>query len=233
MNFDVYCDESYQDCLSFSNHNNVRYMLIGGLWLPSETKNELKKRLKILKVAHHALGELKWSKVSPSKILFYKDLIDLFMSYGANLRFRIIVVEQDKIIWNLHNDDRELGFYKFYYHMLHHWITENNEYKIYCDKKVNKNKKELVTLHRCLSKANIYADIKNVCSLDSKDSVILQYADFFTGLVAAKFNNTVESGSAKYELISYLEEKLGRKISHTSRSEIKFNIFAIQLDGGW
>ncbi|PHS24956.1 MAG: hypothetical protein COA83_06730 [Methylophaga sp.] len=124
MKFDIYCDESRPDLLC-SKNPTVRYMVIGSLWLPAEDRAQLKKDIHALRDKHHIGGEFKWQKVSPSRIDFYCDLVDLFMARGDRLRFRCIAVAHDKVdLLRFHGDDQELGFYKFYYQMLHHWILD-------------------------------------------------------------------------------------------------------------
>lgn len=234
MEFNVYCDESYQDCINCGeSRNSANYMVIGSMWLPKECADKLKNEIKGLKQKYACLAELKWSKVSKAKIDFYKAIIDLFWSYGNMLRFRCIVVDKNKIKWDKHDNYPELAFYKFYYQMIIHWIEMNNEYSIFCDKKINKQRDRLLVLKEFLVKANIFATIKGVYSVDSKDLSILQFADFFTGLVAAKINKTVLNNSPKMILIKYLEDKIGREIQETYKTEIKFNVFNIKSGGGW
>ncbi len=230
MNFNVYCDESYLDCITSKRCDVVKYMAIGSIWLKQEDVLRVKNDIKKIKERHNCFGELKWSKVSGKKLDFYKELIDLFWSYGSTVRFRCIIIDRDTILWKKHNNDAELGFYKFYYQMLRHWIYMTNSYKIYCDKKVNSRKDNLKTLKSFL---DTFANIVGVYAAESRDMPILQFADFFTGLTAVKFNNTVLENSPKKILIEYLEEKMGRPICETFRDEPKFNIFNIKPNGGW
>jgi hypothetical protein len=123
--------------------------MIGSLWLPADLRGEIKQKILELRQHHQAWGEIKWSKVSPNRQGFYLDLIDLFFSYGDNLRFRCIAVDHQQVNLALHENDGELGFYKFYYQLLHHWILDFNEYRIFCDAKSNRDPKRLSTLQRC------------------------------------------------------------------------------------
>jgi len=121
---------------------------------------------------------MKWRKVSPSKVSFYTDLIDLFMSFGLDLRFRCIAVDQKAMNPDLHNDDVELGFYKFYYQVLHHWILDRNEYIVFCDLKRNRDRTRLSTLKRVLNNANRTSIIRDVQSLPSPEVALLQLCDY-------------------------------------------------------
>ena len=94
--------------------------------IPDALRNEIKSRVGALRERHQAWGEIKWSKVSPNRRDFYVELIDLFFAYGDNLRFRCIAVDRTQLNLALHDNDGELGFYKFYYQLLHHWILDFN-----------------------------------------------------------------------------------------------------------
>jgi hypothetical protein len=233
MKFEVYCDESRPDLLS-SQKPTAQYMVIGGLWLPADQRIKVKKAIHALRDKHKVGGEFKWQKVSPSKLAFYLDLADLFHAMGDDLRFRCIAVEHEKVnLLKFHGDDQELGFYKFYYQMLHHWIFDFNEYSVFCDFKSNRVGTRLPELSRCLNYSNLTADIANVQAIRSKESVLIQMTDVLTGLAASKLNNNLKVGGAKWELVNHFEQAFGKPVRPTYRSENKFNVFLIDLDGGW
>ncbi len=233
MKFEVYCDESMTDLFTSKKAEN-EFLIIGSLWLHTEYRNEVKERIKVLRKKHNAWGEIKWTKVSHSKLDFYFELIDLFISYKSEMRFRSIAVNKNQVNMHLHENDKELGFYKFYYQLLHHWIYDFNEYSIFTDLKSNKKLDRLHTLCRCLSKANLSSDIKQIQGLPSKQVVLIQLSDLLLGIASSRMNKTLNSGSAKEKLVSYLEKELGvTQIIPTSKSEEKFNLFKIDLKGGW
>lgn len=233
MKFEVYCDESRPDLIC-SKKPSAQYMVIGGLWLPSDERDRLKTDIHALRDKHYIGGEFKWQKVSPSRLDFYRDLVDWFVARGDQLRFRCIAIEHEKVdLFQFHNGDQELGFYKFYYQMLHHWILDFNEYSIFCDFKSNRLRTRQNELAKCLSNANLSSEIVNVQAIRSRESVLMQAADVLTGIAAGRLNNNLQAGSAKRGLVTHLEQGLGRQIKPTYRSEQKFNVFVIDLAGGW
>lgn len=233
MKFDVYCDESRPDLLS-SSKSQARFMVIGSLWLPTENREEFKESIHRLRDIHKIGGEFKWQKVSPSRLYFYQDLVDWFASQGERLRFRCIAVEQEKInLLHFHDNDQELGFYKFYYQMLHHWILDCNEYAVFCDFKQNRLRNRLHVLQRCLDLSNLSSSITNIQSVRSEESVLIQLTDVLTGAAAARLNGKLQPGSAKEMVVSRLEAGIGRAIAPTARCEQKLNVFQIHLQGGW
>jgi hypothetical protein len=234
MKFEVYCDESHPDALS-STKQHAPYLLIGSLWLPAEQRPKLKNDIKKLRTEHQLFTEIKWHKVHKAKAGFYEGLIDLFFEYASLLRFRCIAIEVDKVnLIKFHEGSQELGFYKFYYQLLHHWIKPQNEYSIFCDEKSNAKKDRVKTLKRCLTCGNLSAEILTVQSLPSDEVVLIQLADFLLGMASSRLNKTVQEGSYKDELIKHLEQRLDVPIlCHTRRDEQKYNIFKMDLKGGW
>lgn len=233
MNFDVYCDESRPDLLASSSPSG-QFMIIGGLWIPSEDRPLFKAQIHELRDRWRIGGEFKWNKVSPSRKAFYHELIDWFVERGDLARFRCIAVAHDQVnLLTYHENDQELGFYKFYYQMLRHWILDFNNYAIYCDFKSNRARDRLHVLQRCLEHANLSSTVGTVQAVRSEESVLVQVADVLTGIAGARLNQVLVSGSAKEEVAGHLESCLGRRISHTPCSENKFNVFQIRLGGGW
>jgi len=233
MDFDVYCDESRPDVFS-SKKNNARYMVIGSLWLPTALRDEMKQAIHDLRDRYKIGGEFKWRKVTPSRRDFYLELVSWFMDQDDQLRFRCIAVDHSQVDLALHhNDDQELGFYKFYYQMLHHWILDFNCYSIFCDFKQNREPDRLAVLQRCLSYSNLSSSIERVQAIRSRESVLLQLTDVLTGIASARLNNILTRDTAKFDLVHVLEARLGCEIRHTLRGEQKFNVFVIDLAGGW
>lgn len=232
MDFEVYCDENHPELFT-SEKPNAEYLMIGSLWLPSELRKEIKDRIWHMREEHATWGEIKWRKVSPSSLNFYKAVIDLFESYGEQLRFRCITVDRQQFNRNWCQGDNELGFYKFYYQVLHHWILDFNQYRIFCDTKTNRDLTRLNVLKDCLKNANITSEIVDVQALPSREVVLIQLADLLLGMASARLNKTLTSGGAKEALVLHLEKKLNRQLGPTYRTENKFNVFKIDLRGGW
>lgn len=229
---EIYCDESRQDLLTSSKPTAV-YTLIGSLWMTKEIRLYLTGRTLALREEHNVWGEIKWSKVSPSKIEFYKDLIDLFFESQKMPYFRCILIESDKVDNDKYNSgDCELGFYKFYYQVLYHWIYTNPiNCRVFCDIKENRDKNRLKTFHRILQYTS-NGRVEAVQALRSSDTPMLQFCDFLLGMASARLNESVIQGSAKFALIEYFEKQLGMKISPTNRNVRKYNVFRIKLRGG-
>lgn len=233
MKFEVYCDESRPDLFA-SSASSAAFMVIGSLWLAGDDRGEFKNAIHNLRDAHRVGGEFKWQKVSPSRLRFYEELIEWFFSTGDRLRFRCIAVERAKLdLIQYHQSNQELGFYKFYYQLLHHWIMDFNEYAVFCDAKKNRDPARLHMLQRCLGYANLSSTVAAVQAIRSEESVLIQLADVLTGMAAARLNGVLRDGGSKQHLAHLAESHLRQSIGHTPRTERKFNVFVIDLRGGW
>lgn len=232
MDFEIYCDEAFPDVFS-SEKTDHKYLMIGGLWIPAALRNNVKQKIDDLRQEHGVWGEIKWTKISPSALTFYKALIDLFIDFKEEMRFRCIAVNKDQVSMHLHAYDAELGFYKFYYQLIHHWIFDFNSYRVFTDTKSNRDPNRLKDLHRCLSLSNISASITSIQALHSNEVVLIQLCDLLLGAAGSRMNGTLRKGSAKESIIEHLENRLSRRLGPTYRTEEKFNIFRILLGGGW
>lgn len=233
MKFEVYCDETLPDLFT-SRQPGARNLMIGSLWLPEELHETAKQKIAELRAKYEIHGELKWRKISPASEAFYLDLIELFMSFGSEMRFRCIAVDRTEVNLGRLNGDAELGFYKFYYQAIHHWLLDNNEYRIFCDLKLNRDRTRLSTLKTVLSHANRTSDIVSVQSLPSSEVVFLQLCDVLLGAASSRINERPLAGTAKKAVVEHLERVLNvKRLAPTPRGENKFNVFKIRLQGGW
>jgi len=230
MDFEIYCDESRQE--NFSRRDVPdHFVLIGGIWLPTLLRQELKLKIGELRKDHTVYSEFKWNKVSPSREDFYVNLIQLF--FREPIRFRCIVLAVDELdAVTFHQNDIELMFYKFYYQLIHHWILGQNSYRVFVDLKTNRVHDRVTSLHQCLSRSNLNSDIHSVQALPSHELDILQLTDVLIGAVGYRFHGEQKS-RAKLAVCEEIEKHIGSRISHTPRGEEKFNIFRFRPHGGW
>lgn len=237
MKFEIYCDESHPDVFWSQSPERARYCLIGSLWMPADQRQPLKNALKNLKNAYGFNTEIKWHKVHSSFETFYNALTDLYLNYNNRdlLRFRCIAIEADNVnLVRFHESDAELGFYKFYYQMLVHWILDFNEYLIFCDEKTNRRGDRLKTLERLLDCSNVTSKVTSVQALPSTEVLLLQFTDFLLGMISSRMNLSVAPESTKDRIINHLEEGLGvHRLMPTPKGDMRYNIFKINLSGGW
>lgn len=229
---EIYCDESRQELFWSRLRKGARYIVIGGILIPRTQRTKLKSEIRLLRKKHRTFGEIRWKNVAPSRSQFYKELAELFLN--SQMRFRCIILDKRELnLVKYYGSDEELGFYKFYYQLLHHWLDEFKKYSIFVDLRSSRTPVRLKELHKVLSNANLFSEIVQVQALPSEESVFIQLADLLVGAVGYAVHDRQES-EVKLGLIRMLENRLGRKNLYepTLLSEKKFNVFKVQLQRG-
>lgn len=233
MKYEVFCDESSPELfVKNSNQADSKNALIGSLWFPQSQREIVKESINTLRKHHNKWGEIKWTKVSPSSLNFYRDIVDVALK-NSEIKFRSIVIDAEKLdIKRFHMGDAELGFYKFYYQLIVHKINKEDSYELFFDDKVNRDPTRLKTLQKILNNKYHKENISGIHAVDSKHSVPVQLCDVLLGATQYRFNRPEGRSSAKEDLVTHIEKNLGKKIGPTQPFEEKFNVFKIRLDRG-
>lgn len=219
--YNIYCDESGVE-------NTPTCFVIGAIFIPRDQKKKISSEIESIKKRYKFSREIKWNKITSLFLRFYKDLIDCFIS-NSDIEFKCIVVNKADIDYRFHNGDKELMFYKFYYQLLRRKFKNDIQYYIFTDEKSRSLKPRFKELNSYLTKFskenNINVNIKHMQEYKSKDILLLQLTDFFTGIVFFA-NNYKSQNSAKSGISKYLFEKLGQEPDQgTNMLFEKFNIF--------
>jgi hypothetical protein len=208
-------------------------MVLGAMYCPSEKKKNIYADIREIK-AKYGLStwlEIKWTKVSESKIDFYLELLEYFWN-NEDLHYRgLVATGKDKLDHAKYNDgDYDLWYYKMYFRTLDPIINQENEYNILVDIKDTRGGKRVQKLKQVLCN-NVYdfngEVIKNIGQINSRDSEILQLADLINGALAyhyrgLEYNN--KSNMGKVNFVKALQEKQNID-KRTSRHASKFNLF--------
>ena len=219
MHMEIYCDNAFPDLFTSSNPK-ADYLMIGSLWLPADLREEVKDRIKAVRRRHNTWGEIKWNKISRSRLGFYFDLIDLFVSYDEDeLHFRGIAVNREQMKYDPNRVKTELGIYKFYHEMLHRWANSQNNYRVFCET----DNKCIHRFKRVLLGARIKAEIQ---ALPSKEVALIQLTDLLLGAASSRANRTLNCGTAKEDVVKALEQRLCVVLGPTTVGNNKFNLVA-------
>jgi len=221
----IYCDESCH-----LPNDNSSIMVIGGISCPSAKVHEVTEQIYKVKRNHrvYKFAEIKWTKVSLSKLPMYKALVDVFFD-NAFLHFRGVIATGKKDLslerFNLTFDD---WYQRIYYLVLREMVCVGNEYAVYVDIKDSKGSEKIEKLKEVLNHTlfDFYGDtIKRIQLVRSDQIQVLQLADLIIGAVCYA-NRGLTSSPAKLELIDYIQERSGRPLLYsTPKSEEKFNLF--------
>lgn len=226
----IYCDESCH-----LMHDNINVMVLGGISCPDSLKKELYKDIRDIKVKHglDSRFEIKWTKVSKSKINFYEDLIDYFFQ-NDNLNFRaIVILNKDELNHSkFNNNSHDEWYYKMYYYLLEPIIDKDNEQRIFIDIKDTIGGPRINKLFEVLT--NKLRDYNNKClkridQINSDESEILQLADLMIGALGY-YNRGLHlldnANEGKVKIIDKLESEYNLNLREsTDRFQEKFNLF--------
>ncbi len=221
----IYCDESCH-----LPHDNSPIMVIGGIMCPANIVRSITEKIFRIKKEFHIYkyAEIKWTKVSQSKLPMFKALVDLFFD-NPDLNFRAVIAtgkqQLDLEKFGLSYDD---WYYRMYYLVLKELVRIGYSYSIYIDIKDTRGAQKVETLKTVLNHTlyDFYNDtIKRIQLVRSDQIQLLQLTDLFIGAVCYD-NRAFGTSEAKMELIDYIEKRSGRPLQHsTPRTEDKFNLF--------
>ena len=232
----IYCDES---CHLQNDKEPV--MVIGAVYCPIEKKEEIFERLYSFKLKHNLIPknkkndnenrtyyELKWNKVSKSKIEYYKYVINYFFD-DDDLQFRVLVVSNKSAIdYEKFNHTHDTFYYKMYFGMLKAILNPENSHHIYIDIKDTRSKEKVHKLEQVLRNDKYdYSKeiIKKVQQVRSHEVEILQLTDLLVG-ATAYVNRGLANSKAKNELINLIKHRSKYSLTKsTLLKERKFNVF--------
>lgn len=222
--YNIYCDESCH-----LEHDGQPIMVIGGVWCPAEDVKHISDEIRKIKNRNNARGELKWVRVSASRMDYFIELVDYFFR-TPSLNFRCLVVDDKK---KLNHDYFNQGshdsfYYKMYFYMLRNILKRELHYSIYLDIKDTRSAQKLSNLKDVLCN-NVYdftqQMIGNIQNIHSHESEILQLADFFIGAVGYS-NRGIETSKAKKNVVERIKQHTGQRFNQSSPPWIdKFNLF--------
>ena len=226
--YNVYCDES---CHLEKDSSPV--MILGAMYCPEESKKQIYEEIRSIKTKHNisTFFEIKWTKVSESKIDFYLELLHYFWDNQDLLYRGLVASGKQSLDHDKYNGgDYDLWYYKMYYCMLDPVISPNKKYHIMVDIKDTRGGKRVAKLREVLCN-NIYDFKKEVIDqigqINSKESEILQLADLINGALAFYHRGLVENPDSNQGKIRFVKE-LQKHVdldNNTKYGEQKFNLF--------
>ena len=227
--YNFYCDESCH-----LENDGMPVMCIGYTKIETSLYLKTKNEIKSLKLKHKSPTELKWNKLSMSRINLYKDLIDYF--FESEIEFRCVLIKNKQNLDNTkYNDGDHSTFYdKVVYQLLRINAIENCHYKIHLDVKEKFGRTRLNSIEKVFTnKHKGESPFKNFQHIHSNENELLQLTDLFIGAITHKCRpeyNSPNASAVKKAVISYLELKSGYSLNvGTEPWESKFNIFNFQL----
>lgn len=223
--YNIYCDESCH-----LENDKFKLMTLGAVWCPKDKVKEISDRVAQIKTKHglKTYTELKWTKVSSTKLAMYLELIDYFFD-DDDLHFRgLVAKDKDQLNHAAHGQTHDDWYYKMYFQLIKNILLSGNHYQIFIDHKDTLGSAKVKKLQEVLANS-IYDFDRNIVRstniITSDSSTCLQLADLFSGALSY-INRGLETSQTKKEIINKIKERSKRNLtSNTLPSEQKFNIF--------
>ena len=228
IHYNIYCDES---CHLENDKENA--MTIGSILCPLAKVRETADDIRRIKVRHKLSKkfEIKWTKISPAKIDFYKEIIDYFFD-KKHLSFRgIVVPDKSKLRHKDFRQSHDDWYYKMYFAMLKTVLDPRHKYRIYIDIKDTNSNQRVNKLRDvlCNNMLDFNRDIiERIQPVRSHEVQQIQIADLIAGTLSYATRGLTTS-SAKTAIIQQVKNKTGYDLTRsTLLRENKFNLFIWQ-----
>jgi hypothetical protein len=183
---EVYIDES---------STRHRYLVLGAVVIPSANVNQLVGLLREARLPELPQGEMKWTKVSQTKLDAYLRFVDVFFAQPrGTLDFHSAIIDTSKQRHQLYNQgSREIGFNKEMYQLaLKCGRLYDTLFHVYPDRRVTDQKPDdlRLMLNRGLRLKGDKRDwpYRRLQFRDSKKTMLIQLTDILAGAVAFHLN---------------------------------------------
>ena len=220
----IYCDESRH-----LPNDHERCMVLGALWCVATKAAKLNAAIAALKAKHNLSRyfEFKWTKVSPAKLPFYLELLDLFFNSKIS-GFRAWVIPDKSILRHeAYNQTHDDWYYKMYFYLIRNLIWPGWKYNIYVDIKDTRSREKLRKLHGVVTNAHYDFSRKVIQRLQhvhSHDIGLMQLADLIIGAVAYNACR-LDTSPAKCAIVSRIKERTGLTLTWNTLPTVrKFNL---------
>jgi hypothetical protein len=222
--YNIYCDES---CHLENDRQPI--MALGAVLCPHLEASQLAAEIREYKMRYRATGELKWTKVSNSRLQFYLELVDWFFK-EQSIHFRALIVQNKKYLDHdaFNQGSHDTFYYKMYFSLLNKMLDPESQYNIYLDVKDTRSRRKLQKLHEVLCN-NVHDFtshmIHHIQNIHSYESDLMQLTDLLLGAVSYR-NRSLSGNEAKEKIIESIENKINRSLKYsTPLREEKFNLF--------
>lgn len=227
--FSVYCDES---CHLEKDGSPV--MVIGAVWCPTDRVPSIHLRLKEIRDRHSGGAiELKWSKVSPSKLQLYLDVLDYFFD-DDDLSFRAVVANKAGLRHEEFDQSHDDWYYKMHFLALRTIVSPDAKFRIFLDYKDTHMGQKAAKLRQVICNANYdfsRSILETIQPARSVEVGLLQLCDLLTGAVCYS-NRGLDGSQAKLGVIDRFRKRSGLSLVRSSLpSAKKVNVFRWEPQG--
>jgi hypothetical protein len=204
---DIYIDETSQ-----TKH---RYLALGALCAPLDSRSACEIAFANARLPELPFGELKWAKVSNSKLPTYQRVVDTFFKHDAFIQahFHCLVVDTQKLDDNSFNEgSREIGFNKEIYQAACKCARlYGGLFHLYPDERQTSQRptdlREILNLGRRKSGDTRDFPFRRCQFRDSKKVIQLQIVDILLGALAYHINGhakKMDASTARLALAQHI-----------------------------
>jgi Protein of unknown function (DUF3800) len=207
---EVYIDES---------STQHRYLVLGAVVTPSANVDGFVRMLWNARLPDLPREEMKWVKVSRTKLPAYIRFVDFFFDQvRGSIDFHSLVIDTTRQQHRIYNQgNREIGFNKEVYQLAMKCARLYNAlFHIYPDRReTNQRPEDLrLMLNRGIRRKGDKRDwpFRRVQFRDSKKTLLLQLSDLLAGALAYRLNeHDIADGAspAKIELSNHIRQRAG------------------------
>ncbi|MGD0155110.1 MAG: DUF3800 domain-containing protein [Terracidiphilus sp.] len=222
--YNVYCDESCH-----LEHDGLGVMVLGAVWCSSLHAAGHARNIRALKAKHRLPPnfEIKWTKVSESKVDFYLDILEHFFG-EPDLHFRgLLIPDKNMLQHEKFEQTHDTWYYKMYFEMLKLIISPNAKFRVYVDIKDTWGGQKTSHLHDviCNSMYDFSREIlERVQIMRSEESELMQLADLLIGAVGYSARE-LNGNRGKLRLVEFIRGQTGYSLKRsTLYREEKFNL---------
>lgn len=230
MLYNVYCDETCH-----LEHDGINVMVLGAIWCPQDKIKEINRRIRQIKERNgiSPTTELKWTKISPSKLSLYQDLVNYYFD-DDDLHFRAVIIpDKSKLNHERFHQTHDDWYYKMYFDMLKVIFSPSDHYEVYIDiKDTNSYRKAQKLREVCCNSLYDFSHkvIKRIQPIRSEEVQIMQIVDILIGAVGyanRRFSEGFQKSPAKQDIIRLIKERSGYTMTKTTLlREEKLNLLS-------
>lgn len=224
MTYNLYLDESCH-----IEHDRIPVMCLAYTKVPLNAYEVLRNNFNSIKKKHKSMFEIKWSKLSNSRLPLYMELVDFF--FDNPIDFRCILIKyKDRL---RHEDFNQGSHDNFYYKMAYFLLRPNPPqatYRVFLDVKDHHGKNRLKKINEVFNNHHMgQSPFIHFQHIRSSDNPFFEMTDLFMGAISYKARVSLgefEPTITKMKFIQYLEKASGFLLDEgTPPWESKFNIF--------
>lgn len=222
----LYCDESCH-----LENDNLGVMVIGGIATPQYSRFDIYKDIRKIKEKHGLKKEfeIKWTKISNSKLDFYEELIEYFFD-NELLEFRgVILPDKNKLDHERFNQTHDEFYYKMYFYTIRPFMNGYDDINVYMDIKDTNGGAKIKKLNEIITNDSYTktSNLNKIQLIRSDENEILQLTDLLIGSLSYA-NRYPKTTKPKQKIVDLIRRKSGNDLkSKTPISQTKFNLLVL------